>query len=123
MHGMRGGRVGMYFCNMFGGVCVERERVRAAELRGGAICERQFVCRVPVGSMVQRRNGDVVLAVFKPFRRKRQMRLLFGFGKLHRRFLQRRVQGKRRVVRPSVLSCGAICERQFVRRVPVRSMV
>ena len=123
LHGMRGGRVGLHFCNMFGGVCVERERLRAAELRGGAICERQFVRRVPVGAMVKGRNGDFLLAVFKPFRRKRQMRLLFGFWQLHRRFLQRRVQGKRRVVRPSVLSCGAICERQFVRRVSVGSMV
>ena len=113
----------LHFCNMFRRICVERERLRAAELRGGAICKRQFVRRVPVGAMVQRRDGDFLLALFKPFRRQRHLHSLFGGGKLYRRFLQRRVQGKRRVVRASDLSRGAIRQRQFVRRVPVGSMV
>ena len=88
VHGMRGGRVGVHFCDVFGGVCVERERLRAAELRGGTICERQFVCRVPVGAMVQRRDGDFLLALLKHLCRKRQMHRLFRFGQLHRRFMQ-----------------------------------
>ena len=107
---MRGGRVGLHFCNMFRRICVERERLRAAELRGGAICERQFVRRVPVGNVVQRRHGDFLFALFKSLRRKRQMHRLFRFGQLHRRFLQRRLQSQRRIVRSSGLSRGTVCE-------------
>ena len=123
VQGMRIEQTGVHFCDVFRRVCVEWERMRAAELCGGAIRQWQLVRRVSVGAMVQRRDGNFLFALLKHRHHKRQMHRLFGFGRVHRRFMQRRIQSQRRVVRASDLFCGAIRQRQFVRRVPVGAMV
>ena len=69
--------------------------MRKNQLFRRAICERQCVRRVPVGAMVVGRDGDIVPALLKHRRRKRQLRGVFYNRRLHGGIVQCGVQSER----------------------------